>query len=256
MTAAQREAAALAVAARTNAAAGEALRDYLQESTDPELAMRWELVRLLDEGRTCSCDCEYCRRVGELQAKLSAWRPCPECVSLKPGVPLRENCPACGGTGDVLTVFVGDRTHAKDTLPLTWDCGFPRWVTLPTIEDAVQWVNEVNRLTAPLQASTFGSDWEQKPTPRLRALAATPPWGVPPWGVRVADREPAEWYHEPGGWAWLFESSGWARHARNEEAFLPDVLRKYLPNSYHHTKQAAADALARGLVTFAREYKG
>jgi len=207
---------------------------------------RGELVRLEFECRDPDCDCTRCRRSRELRRQLSAW-PCA-CAGVVHFTG-HNPCSVCGGTRGVLKVFVDDRTHAKDTLPLTWDCGFPRWVTLPTLWDAVRPDDTPARSFLDIAA-------KPAPTPRLRALAATPPWGVPPWGVRVADREPAEWYHEPGGWAWLFESSGWARHARNEEAFLPDVLRKYLPNSYHHTKQAAADALARGLVTFAREYKG
>ena len=217
--------------------------EWLEEHRQPD---RGELVRLLHEGRhALDCDCTRCRRSRELRAKLSAW-PCGACrgKGCWADGPL---CPTCDGTGDVL---VGSNGDAHFQFPLEWDCGYPRRVTLPTIDDAV--------------AGLPGFMPEWLPTPRLRALAQTPPWGVPLDGVRVADRGP---YKIAGSamptrpWVWDFNS----RDGSLAPHCLPRFLLPYFDDGkpegfdnglrYYPTGQAAADALARGLATFAREYK-
>jgi hypothetical protein len=249
MTTAQREAAALAIASRTNTAAGEALRDFLQESTDPELVLRWELTRLLDECRDPACDCVGCRRSRELRAKLSAW-PCPRCEG-----ETGSACGVCGNAGRLLPV--------NDAV-ITWDCGFPRWVTLPTlVGDAVREVM-VFSYSPDALAGADATMTNYLPTFRLRALAAVPPWGVPLDGVRVGDREPLafNWSGVPDcPLVWNFNHDA-SRAAHCLPRFLLSYLDGRRPEHvdnglrYYPTEQAAADALARGLVKFARGYKG
>jgi uncharacterized protein (TIGR02996 family) len=245
---------------------------------------RGELVRLEFECRDPGCDCVACRRVRELRAKLSAW-PCPECGGN--GIEKRfcddtqdtydGGCPACDGSGEVLSRSVSDPhwRWVNESLPLTWDCGFPRWVTLPTIEDAVREVT-VFSFSPDALAGADATMTNYLPTPRLRALAAVPPWGVPLDGVRVGDREPHEWETRvPDGcgggkyvglWSWLNADRPYPSPDRPESANLPAVIFAELkdwmvPESgwngfrKYPTEQAAADALARGLVAFARGYE-
>jgi uncharacterized protein (TIGR02996 family) len=258
---------------------------------------RGELVRLLHEGRhTLDCDCTRCRRSRELRMRLSAWK-CPECwgkgivrladfppvnyrsvreaMVATPSFTIREeDCARCRGTGDSLTDRNGD---AWFQYPLTWDCGFPRWVTLPAIDDAVG-RREVQMPCRACMLSGFnprdcenceGSGLTERmewlPTPRLRALAAVPPWDVPLDGVRVRDRGP---YKIAGSamptrpWAWDFNSrdGSLAPHClpRFRLPYFDDGKPEGFDNGlrYYPTGQAAADALARGLVRFAREGKG
>jgi hypothetical protein len=274
--------AALAVAARTSDAARAALLDYLAESDDPELRDRAELVRLegdirrLEFENGCSenapsgiaggirAGCTACKakaRLTALQSRLSAW-PCPECASegWGSGSNLSRDvvCPACGGTGDVLKWNYDIGSPGQQQYPLTWDCGYPRWVTLPTMADAVQ-EDQLSRDTRirlsmeDLPPSGFA------PTPRLRALAATTPWGVPLEGVRVGDRRPADRVSINGSWYW-FEDGRNALGDWYDESHIPRVLFDLLPGAASDTiglpfptESAAVDALARAVITFARE---
>jgi len=218
--------------------------EWLEEHGQPD---RGELVRLLDEGRhALDCDCTRCRRSRELRAKLSAW-PCGACrgKGCWADGPL---CPTCDGTGDVL---VGSNGDAHFQFPLEWDCGYPRWVTLPTIDECV-------RLET-LGGGPIRVGMGYRPTPRLRALAAVPPWGVPLEGVRVRDREPASSTEHPSEWFW-------GGNVNTYPWGVPTPVFRLLSGrvdassvvhlSYHPSEQAAADAFARGLVRFAREYEG
>ncbi|HVL12611.1 MAG TPA: hypothetical protein VM529_08605, partial [Gemmata sp.] len=120
---------------------------------------RGELVRKEWECRDPDCHCVGCRRIRPLREKLSAW-PCPRCVRAAPG---ETPCPACDETGEVLT-----------KLSLVWDCGFPRWVTLPTIEDAVRAEALTTDTRMRLRMEGIDPSPDYAPTPRLRALAAVP----------------------------------------------------------------------------------
>ena len=222
---------------------------------------RGELVRLEFECRDPGCDCVACRRVRELRGTLSAW-PCPRCES-----ETGSACGVCGNAGRLLPV--------NDAV-ITWDCGFPRWVTLPTIDERVREVT-VFSFSPDALAGADATMTNYLPTPRLRALAAVPPWGVPLDGVRAGDREPHEWETlVPDGcgggkyvglWSWLNAGRPYPSPDRPESANLPAVIFAELkdwmvPESgwngfrKYPTEQAAADALARGLLKFAREYEG
>jgi len=209
--------------------------EWLEEHGQPE---RGELVRLLHEGRhALDCDCTRCRRSRELRRQLSAWK----CVCAGVMHFTGDNpCPVCDGTGDVLKTATVNGGDVFGNFPLTWDCGFPRWVTLPTlVGDAV---------SEEIAAMGFTRDVHRhSPTPRLRALAQTPPWGVPLDGVRAADREP-----EYVGYGWCWRDEGRENGPEN----IPSVLLTGEVALVHPTEPAAADALARGLLKFAREYKG
>jgi hypothetical protein len=232
------------------------LADYLQElgeeHSDPELRDRAELARLEGElekltatvrgfgskakSRHWNMLTPLQHRITSLQARLSAW-PCPECggVGYHGTLQYSYECACCRGAQDVLLRHV--------PIPLTWDCGYPRWVTLTTMGDAVE-----RRLIDP---------HDYRPTPRLRALASAPPWGVPLEGVRVGDRKPPASGRYSGEWYW-------AEGERMSEEFLPTPLFDRLGGRvvinglrfcYHPTESAAVDALARGVITFAREYR-
>ena len=211
--------------------------EWLEEHGQPD---RGELVRLLHEGRhALDCDCTRCRRSRELRARLSAW-VCPEKRDPRHDLDDRlekyrphQNCQTCGGTLGVLKTATVNGGDVFGNFPLEWDCGFPRWVTLPTIEDSV------------VERPGFVPEWF--PTPRLRALAQTPPWGVPLEGVRAADREP-----EYVGYGWCWRDEGRENGPEN----IPSVLLTGEVALVHPTEPAAADALARGLLKFAREYEG
>jgi len=230
--------------------------EWLEEHGQPD---RGELVRLLHEGRhALDCDCTRCRRSRELRMRLSAWK-CPECwgkgivrladfppvnyrsvreaMVATPSFTIREeDCARCRGTGDSLTDRNGD---AWFQYPLTWDCGYPRWVTLPTPLDQVIW-----------RSMDENSVYHWRCIDRLRALAAVPPWGVPLEGVRVADREPY--------WNTTFGRYEWRHDAYEIYPYsLPKPVHDALGEDWtgHPTEQAAADALARGLVAFARGYE-
>jgi hypothetical protein len=158
-----------------------------------------------------------------LRAELSAW-PCPRCES-----ETGSACGVCGNAGRLLPV--------NDAV-ITWDCGFPRWVTLPTlVGDAVADIEEV---------------W--LPTPRLRALAATPPGGVPLDGVRVGDVEASPSSDRHGMWYWVKDNPASLCSLPGPVFDVVDGehVRGRLEFKYHPTEQAAADALARGLVKFGR----
>jgi len=203
--------------------------EWLEEHGQPD---RGELVRLLHEGRhALDCDCTRCRRSRELRRQLSAWK----CVCAGVMHFTGDNpCPVCDGTGDVLKTATVNGGDVLGNLPLEWDCGFPRWVTLPTIDDAV--------------AGLPGFMPEWLPTPRLRALAAVPPWGVPLDGVRAGGVETTFILADSDGGG----QTGW--YILGER--LPSVLvNDPAVRGPHTTEQAAADALARGLVKFVREYK-
>ena len=202
---------------------------------------RGELVRLLHEGRhALDCDCTRCRRSRELRRQLSAWK----CVCAGVMHFTGDNpCPVCDGTGDVLKTATVNGGDVLGNLPLEWDCGFPRWVTLPAIDECV-------RLEIFDYPDTSGNVFQRPswlPTPRLRALAAVPPWGVPLDGVRAADREP-----EYVGYGWCWRDEGRENGPEN----IPSVLLTGEVALVHPTEPAAADALARGLLKFAREYEG
>jgi uncharacterized protein (TIGR02996 family) len=200
--------------------------EWLEQNGQPD---RGELVRLEYECRDPGCDCVACRRVRELRAKLSAW-PCPRCES-----ETGSACGVCGNAGRLLPV--------NDAV-ITWDCGFPRWVTLPTlVGDAVADIEEV---------------W--LPTPRLRALAATPPGGVPLDGVRVGD---VEAYWNGAGWCWFDAGRTDPSEFIPTDAEVPSPVFTRLDKwqtarstgerwKPYHTAEAAQDAFARGLVKFGR----
>jgi hypothetical protein len=196
------------------------------------------LVRLEYQEQNSECDCERGKLIRELRAKLSAW-PCPESNNYAAGPP----CHLCDGTSNV---FGG--------LPLEWDCGYPRWVTLPTIESAM-WVEMFDYPDA--NGNVFQRpSW--LPTPRLRALAATSPWGVPLDGVRAGDREPCWSSDRPGMWYWVKDNPASLCSLPGPvfDAVDGEYARRKFEFKYHPTEQAAADAFARGLVRFAREYEG
>jgi len=212
---------------------------------------RGELVRLEFEEQNSECDCERGKLIRELRAKLSAW-PCPESDNYAAGPP----CPLCDGTLGVLKTSTVNGGDVYGNLPLEWDCGFPRWVTLPTIDECV-------RLET-LGGGPIRVGMGYRPTPRLRALAQTPPWGVPLEGVRVADREP---YWNGGGYCWFDADRTNPSELTPADAGIPSPAFKLLSGwqtnkstgtrwKPYPTGQAAADALARGLVKFAREYEG
>jgi uncharacterized protein (TIGR02996 family) len=237
---------------------------------------RGELVRLEFEEQNSECDCERGKLIRELRAGLSAWK-CPECwgkgivrladyppvnyrsvreaTVATPSFTIREeDCARCRGTGDSLT---GRNADAWFQYPLTWDCGFPRWATLPTLWEAVRPGDTPARSFLDIAAP------ESAPTPRLRALAQTPPWGVPLDGVRAGDREP---YHNAAGCYLWHNAAHVPDHGVRPGSLLPepvfltlggdvDVRNRGFWRTYR-TGQAAADAFARGLVKFARGYKG
>jgi uncharacterized protein (TIGR02996 family) len=219
--------------------------EWLEEHGQPD---RGELVRLEFECRDPDCDCTRCRRSRELRADLSAW-PCGACrgKGCWADGPL---CPMCDGTGDVL---VGSNGDAHFQFPLEWDCGYPRWVTLSTPLDQVIW-----------RSMDENAVYHWRCIDRLRALAQTPPWGVPLDGVRVGDREPdrdrgdnrAVWFNrdqvsESAGGPTTIPAAVYAAMDGYDNVPCPPHIGKWYP-----TEQAAADALARGLVAFAREYTG
>ena len=231
--------------------------EWLEEHGHPD---RGELVRLEFEEQNSDCDCERGKLIRELRAKLSAW-PCRngqyKCGKGRwaktDGGYDSEWVPhePCGGTGDVLKAATVNGGDVYGNLPLEWDCGFPRWVTLPTIDECV-------RLET-LGGGPIRVGMGYRPTPRLRALAQTPPWGVPLEGVRVRDREPASSTEHPSEWFW-------GGNVNTYPWGVPTPVFRLLSGrvdassvvhlSYHPSEQAAADAFARGLVRFAREYEG
>jgi len=237
--------------------------EWLEEHGQPD---RGELVRLLHEGRhALDCDCTRCRRSRELRMRLSAWK-CPECwgkgivrladfppvnyrsvreaMVATPSFTIREeDCARCRGTGDSLTDRNGD---AWFQYPLTWDCGYPRWVTLPTPLDQVIW-----------RSMDENSVYHWRCIDRLRALAQTPPWGVPLDGVRVGDVEASPSSDRPGMWYWVKDNPASLCSLPGPVFDVVDGEHTHgrLELKYHPTKQAAADALARGLVKFARGYE-
>ncbi|HVL14549.1 MAG TPA: hypothetical protein VM529_18395 [Gemmata sp.] len=236
--------------------------EWLEEHGHPD---RGELVRLEFEEQNSDCDCERGKLIRELRAKLSAW-PCRngqyKCGKGRwaktDGGYDSEWVPhePCGGTGDVLKAATVNGGDVYGNLPLEWDCGFPRWVTLPTIDECV-------RLET-LGGGPIRVGMGYRPTPRLRALAQTPPWGVPLEGVRVADREP---YWNGGGYCWFDADRTNPSELTPADAGIPSPAFKLLSGwqtnkstgtrwKPYPTGQAAADALARGLVKFAREYEG
>jgi hypothetical protein len=263
-------AAGLAVAARTDDAARAALLDYLAESDDPELRDRAELVRVIEEWDRVTDEIvrlemshgihDYLNnrrlidlnergdalriRIAALQSRLSAW-PCPECSECD--FDMSTGCVRCNGTSD---------TFGK--LPLAWDCGYPRWATLPTTADAVgvsyRYRDEdafVRHLPEP----------EYRPTPRLRALASVPPWGVPLEGVRVGDRKPdhdrkdtrAVWFNrdqvsDAAGGQTVIPEPVYTLLLGYDNVPCPPRIGKWYP-----TESAAQDALARAFLTFARK---
>lgn len=274
-------AAALALAARTDDGARAALLDYLNESDDPELRDRAELARLEGElekltatvwgfgskakSRHWNMLTPLQHRITSLQARLSAW-PCPECGG-KGNWAHGPLCRTCGGTGDTLTASNGD---AWFQLPLAWDCGYHRWATLPTMQDAA-------RSGCPRCSVTpdpGDGEWITCrcghavprcliPTPRLRALAATPPWGVPLEGVRVGDRKPdhdrkdtrAVWFNrdqvsDAAGGQTVIPEPVYTLLLGYDNVPCPPRIGKWYPTEY-----AAIDALARAVITFAREYR-
>jgi predicted RNA-binding Zn-ribbon protein involved in translation (DUF1610 family) len=297
-----REAAALAVAARTSDGARAALLDYLEEhSDDPELRDRAELVRMEGElvglrakghGPECTAVSDYLNRtrgggpggqmvpscsgcmelmfqeerIASLQSRLSAW-PCPECggtgllrkaqfpplmyravreaMVATPSITITEfPCTRCERTG----VY----RPSKD-IPLTWDCGYPRWSTLPTMADAVR--EEV------IGSSLVSQTLELRPTPRLRALASVPPWGVPLEGVRVGDRKPYS-FNVRGVTYFRWHTAGDLTATSTVPRGVYDILKGGTVRRsrsgtwrFYPTESAAVDSLARALVTFAREYK-
>ena len=208
---------------------------------------RGELVRLEFECRDPGCDCVACRRVRELRETLSAW-PCPRCES-----ETGSACGVCGNAGRLLPV--------NDAI-VAWDCGCPRWVTLPTIEDAVRAEALTTDTRMRLRMEGIDPSPDYAPTPRLRALAAVPPWGVPLDGLRVGDREPMQYV--VGLWVWYGTRA--TEISRDNAHHIPGAVwdRVDLPVDERTagfckaapTEQAAQDALARGLVKFAREYTG
>jgi uncharacterized protein (TIGR02996 family) len=239
--------------------------EWLEEHGQPD---RGELVRLEYECRDPDCDCTRCCRSRDLRETLSVWvcrnGQC-ECGNGRwskfDGGYVSEWIPhePCGGTGNVL-----------DNLHIVWDCGFPRWVTLPTLGDAVGEVEEgcpqcrSMGSRCPVHGTRYGLVSVYHPTPRLQALAATPPWGVPLDGVRVGDREPdrdrgdnrAVWFNrdqvsESAGGPTTIPAAVYAAMDGYDNVPCPPHIGKWYP-----TEQAAADALARGLVAFAREYTG
>ena len=117
--------------------------EWLEEHGQPD---RGELVRLDYECRDPGCDCTRCRRSRELRAKLSAW-PCARCES-----ETGSACGVCGNAGRLLPV--------NDAV-ITWDCGFPRWATLPTLWDAVRPDDTPGRsfldIAAPVTSTPFSS---------------------------------------------------------------------------------------------------
>jgi hypothetical protein len=214
-------------------------------------------------------------RIAALQSRLSAW-PCPECGGHGLSNPSGlhggfDTCRTCRHTGDVLKhrdcdIGPGPHPWYDLRLPLAWDCGYPRWVTLPTVADAV-------RSSCPRCSATpdpGDGEWitcrcgyavprRLIPTPRLRALAAVPPWGVPLEGVRVGDRRARR--HPTIGYCW----SALGGHA---EYHIPDCLFRHIVGEvktdeggefvnfrFYPTEAAAQDALARGIIAFAREYQ-
>jgi hypothetical protein len=281
-------AAGLAIAARTDDGARAALLDYLEESDDHELHDRAELCRLTEEleamvrggkklaedtetRKTCECrSCILLRRIVSLQSRLSAW-PCRngqwKCgkgrwAKVNGGyddewVPHEP----CNGTGDMLQ-YRG--RISTESLPLTWDCGYPRWVTLPTMADAVQ-EDQLSRDTRIRLGMEGLPPSGYAPTPRLRALASVPPWGVPLEGVRIGDRSPngAPGYDKPAVFDW-YDAARVATYPASE---IPtpvfDLLRRFGGESHYSadcyveypTESAAVDALARAVITFAREYR-
>jgi hypothetical protein len=204
-------------------------------------------------------------RIAVLQSRLSAW-PCPKCEKGRPGWKritrrdyswhkpkdyqrprIRIKCLACDGTGDVLR-----------GVTLAWDCGYPRWYALLTVADAVgvSWryrddVAFVRHLPGP----------EYRPTHRLRVLAGETPWGVPLEGVRVWDRRPYQFRGEGDLLPWCWDYQGDDPNAiATGKHLIPKCIYDRIDGKKtgngivsYPTESAAVDALARALVTFARE---
>jgi ribosomal protein S27E len=288
---ARQHAATLAIAARTDDGARAALLDYLAESDDPELRDRAELARLTEEiaataqelnrekdGNSPHWDtlATAQHRIASLQSRLSAW-PCPECRESGQVYDPRDRttrpliCPSCGGTGDVLrwrhedNIGSGYVRTSVAPISLAWDCGYPRWVTLPTTDDAVRVkCRSCGREDRGVWCQCGEPLWPA-PTPRLRALAAVPPWGAPLEGVRVADKRPyrVRPHGSPNPYCYRGVKAG---EFQNDGHLIPDFLVRMMdapesaregdcPMVWYLTESAAVDALARAVITFAREYQ-
>ena len=252
-----------------------AYADFLDEHGDAAARDRAELIRTHFQIReidsiehtcspnggyesTCPACGAYCEserlhnRESELLSVHPEWTrwPCPECKRegrIYNQYGGRSDCPHCGGQGFVLAYYS------------EWDRGFPGWVTLPTWAGAVREVAVDGGHPAPIQHL-----WE--PTPRLRALAKTPPWGVPLRGVRIGEAKPDERGKVQVGEVTMDIGMGksywWWRQGfgSGTAADLPSVIFNELnhPRIHTHngnnypTERAALDDLARAVLEFGR----
>lgn len=144
---------------------------------------------------------ECCVQVrAELEARLSAW-PCPGCggKGYHGSRQHSSECFACGGSGDVLRRLANcgkcdgrgcqscDRNgRIRPLFPLTFRAGYVVGCTVPTVGALVRECPNCRGETN-LSRGQYCKGYGYIPTPRLRALAATPPWGVPLEWVRVED---------------------------------------------------------------------
>ncbi len=164
---------------------------------------------------SCSRFDYLCRRENKLISAHPEWTRwvCSWCAGIgfggagQGGHTFGARCVTCGGLGKLLPPNV------------EWDRGWPGWVTLLTWTDTV----ELN-------------GWGDDPTPRLRALAQLPPWGVPLRGVRIAGARPNSYAK---GWIW-------------DLVTLPKIIYDRLPTIWHPTERAALDDKARVVLEFGR----
>lgn len=233
----------------------------------------------------------------ELEARLSVW-PCKRCrgkggrwAKTDGGYDSeRLDCPACGGSGDLLKVDSGnpyeDRTGPHFVqLHIDWRAGYPYAATLLTLADAVEeedvavwceqcaktwkerrdgsWVKVRECATCNGTNRKFIRRWQ--PTPRLRALCdpeRPPPWGVSLEAVMVEDREPAQYL---GGYLWCCElpsGAGGDRHELPPPVFLKLVGYTRRENEggdapwrdckVYESADAAKLALGVGIVAFGK----
>ena len=240
------------------------LADRVQEAGDDDRA---ELIRLCvrSEGapvrpgthdvsfRQWKCDTD---RIAELLARNPAWLSveCPVCAFLKPGASLRQDCPVCDGSGDVLRSKGGGFLDlTTPTCRATITRGFID-VTLP---HTLCWQEQVFDYP-----DTSGNVFQRPvclPHPVLRAILASP---VGPWvrRVRVEGREPdtdrgdarrvwysAKYVSEPDGGRAVIPDPIHAEMDGYDEVTCPPQYAKWFP-----TRGAADDALSLAVPRWAR----